>query len=164
MNEKKGIGRLFLFYSVMAFAPSILVMALSGWIISRVADDSFYKLTEFSLLGSDGMSYQSIAQIFLLSLIFGALLTIFMSEIFFKKVMLLWRYMIFIFLSSVTLCLFAIIFQWFRIDMREAYLTMALLFIVFFTIGIIPVIIRTKLNDKRYKKLLSEYKSKNIDD
>ena len=170
MDEKKKIGKL-LFENVAAtFGPSILTFSFVGWLIGQSFTDFLFDADlifctlGISVFGREGLAYYSIAQIFALSVILGTLSTIFVSDTVFKKVMLLWRYVIFIFLSLVVLCVFVIIFQWFPLEMWEAWVTMAILFVVLGTIGTTPMIIKTKLEDKRYEKLLSNYKSQNTDE
>ena len=160
MDENKSFARLFLEKTVATFVPTILVFSLTGWVLSLVSGDAFYQEIK-TVFGYDGLSYSSIAQLFALSVILGGMNTIFLSDIIFKKAMLLWRYIVFAFLSLVTLYLFALLFRWLPIDLWIAWVIMPICFMAFFLLSSAPFIIATKLKDRQYGRMLDNYKTKN---
>ena len=163
MDDKKNIWIIFYENTKATFLPSILTFSFLGWLLGQIFGEHIFEPFGVYILGGEGLAYKTIAQILALSIILGALLTIFVSDTFFTKIMLLWRCVIFIFFSLVTLCLFVIIFQWFPVDRWEAWMFMSLFFILFFMLGTLPMFIKTRLADRRYEKLLSEYKSNKKD-
>jgi len=160
MDENRSMGKLFIHNILATFVPSILVFSLVGWVLSQISGEAAFNDIQ-TIYGRDGLTYHSIAQIFALSVILGALNTVFLSEIFLKKIMLLWRYVMFIFISLVVLYIFAVVFKWLPTDLWIAWVMMPVCFVVFFLLSSAPFIIATRLKDRRYEKLFSEYKTKN---
>lgn len=157
MNEEKKVFSVFFQHTIVTFAYSIIAMTVTGWILanSRGMHDTL------SIFGSEGLTYQSIAQIFFLSAVLGFLVTLLTSDIILKHVMLLWRYTLLLFLSTVACGLFVAAFRWFPLDLWQAWVGFILFFVTFFVIGLCAMIAKTRIEDKRYEKLLSAYKSKN---
>jgi len=156
MNEEKNIFSVFFQHTIVTFAYSIIAMTVTGLILT-----GYRELHEvLSILGREGLAYQSVAQIFALSAVLGALITLLTSDIILKNVMLLWRCALLLFLALVTCGLFIVIFHWFPLDLWQAWIGFISFFVTFFMIGLGAMIVKTKLEDKRYEKLLSDYKAK----
>ena len=65
-----------------------------------------------------------------------------------------------LFLGIAVTVAFAIIFRWLPSDAWEAWMGFVSFFAVSFGIGLAAMIVKTKIEDSRYNKLLSDYKSK----
>ena len=157
MYEKKKVLRILCENIGVTFVFTILMASIAGWIFSNYAVDFEGPF----ILGKHGLAYHGIAQFFLFAIVMGVLLTVFTSDIYLKKVMLLWRCVIMLFIALAVLLLFVIIFRWIPFGIWKAWAGLVISFVVFFTAGVTPFIIKTKLDNRRYEKLLSEYKSRN---
>ncbi|MCL2353677.1 MAG: hypothetical protein FWC69_03510 [Defluviitaleaceae bacterium] len=160
MKEDKSILGLFLGHTITTFACTVIATTMIGWIFVNFSNSQI----DLSILGSEGLAYAHIAQILGLSTVLGALITLLTSDIVLKQTMLLWRCALLLFLSLVACGLFVIIFRWFPLDLWQAWLSFLLSFVVFFILGIGSMLLKTKLEDKKYKKLLSSYKERSADE
>ena len=142
------------------FAYSIIVLCVVGLAIGDVARD-IYGL--FSL-GSAGISYQSIVQFFVCAATIGVLRVLLLSDMLFKKAMLLWRVVLLLLLTLVFTGFYIVIFRWFPIDMWRAWVGFAVSFTLCSTLTVLAMILRIRLTDKKYDKLLSDYKAKHIEE
>ncbi|MCL2226009.1 MAG: hypothetical protein FWB97_00035 [Oscillospiraceae bacterium] len=156
MEEKKRIVNLIYQNTITSFALSILAISATGWMLG----DSQIEFGGIFRLGSAGLSFQSIAQIFALSLALGVLNTLLTSDLLFRKVMLLWRMVSLLFLGVVSCIIFAIVFRWFPLNMWEAWAAFLGFFVGGFGLGSLGMIAKTKIEDKRYNKALSNHKLK----
>jgi len=139
------------------FVLSIMAMTLAGLLIRVPANE----VEGLFRLGY-GLPFDGIIQVFIWSSIISALMTIFASDIWFSKIMLLWRMVILSILSVAVSIGFARVFNWIPIDNREAWIIFLGFFILGFGGGFATMIAKTKLDDKRYNKQLSDYKSKEV--
>ena len=161
MDDKKNIASL-LFQSItMIFTCTIVTSCIAGWIFWNLTPG--YQVFHINNIGNDGLSYPVIAQFFAFSIIIGVMSVLLTEDILFKKVMLLWRCVLLLFLTLVVCGLFVVIFRWFPLDSWEAWVGLITPLSVFFILGFTPMIIKTWLEDRRYHKLLSNYKSKQKD-
>jgi len=155
MGKKKEIAIMFSVTFLLTFSVAIITMSIVGWMLSDVSD-----AWEVSLLAAEGLSYESIAQLFLFALIFSVLSTLLLGDIFLQKILLLWRLVILYVLTAMLCAIFAFVFHWFPLDMASAWLSYLGLFTLGFGLGIFGLIIKTMRMDIKYKKLLSDYKTK----
>jgi len=155
MGKKKEIAIMFGVTFLLTFSVAIITMSIVGWLLSDVSD-----AWEVSLLAVEGLSYESIAQLFLFALIFSVLSTLLLGDIFLQKILLLWRLVILYVLTAMLCAIFALVFTWFPLDMASAWLSYLGLFTLGFGLGILGLIIKTMRVDIKYKKLLSDYKTK----
>lgn len=156
MNEKKPTGNGFLHNVITAFAYSMIAISVIGFLLG----DDVKELSSLFRLGSEGLSFPSILQIFIFSLILVCLRTLLLSDLIFKKMMLLWRCVLLLLLTLVLAGIFAALFRWFPVELWEAWVSFILSVVVCFVIGAGGMILKTKLEDKKYDKLLSDYKAK----
>jgi len=156
MDEKKSIFFQICRNTIDSFAMAIIAVSIFGWTRASEAIQGVGMLR----LGSEGLAFQSIAQLFAWALVLAIMITLLTSDIFFKKVMLLWRVIALLFLGIVTSAAFAFIFRWFPLDNFEAWAGFLIFFGVGFGGGLFAMVAKVKIEDKRYSKLLSEYKSK----
>lgn len=156
MNEQKHMGEGFFQNVIIIFAYSVIAISVVGWLVG----DSEKEIGGLYGLGSQGLLYKSIFQIFISSIVMGGIRTLLLSDLIFKKMMILWRSVLLLLLTLVSVGLLAVLFRWFPIGEWEAWAGYVISVIVCFIIGSSAMIIKTKLLDKRYDKLLSDYKEK----
>ena len=95
-------------------------------------------------------------------MVLGVFITIFTSGVVLKNLSLLVRCVILAVLSLLACVVFAIVFEWIPLHLWQAWLSFAGTFLGFFIISFGCMIIKTKLDDKKYNQLLSSYKTKNL--
>lgn len=156
MDKEKSAAHLICRNTAVIFALLIIVLTVTGWMLG----DSQLKYAGLFELGNAGLSFQGIVQIFALSIIIGSLNTLLTSDLVFKKSMLLWRMILMMFLGGVACFIFAVVFRWFPLDMREVWITFGVLFLVTFTVVSLGMVVKTKREDRLNNKAFSEYKSK----
>jgi len=154
VDEEKNIAKLFSQHLTTTFVPAILSITLAGMLlVDEVAEHEGL----FQLNG--GLTFEGIIQIFIWSCIISGLITVLTSDIWFGKIMLLWRVAVLMILAVAVSVGFATWFHWFPLGAWEAWATFLAFFIAGFGGGLITMIAKTKIEDRRFNKLLSEYKS-----
>ncbi|MCL1845154.1 MAG: hypothetical protein FWF77_04545 [Defluviitaleaceae bacterium] len=155
MDEKKSAFKLFYTHLSSTFISSVMSIVLAGMLLadSENVQGGLFRLGE-------GLAYEGVIQIFLWSCVISGLTVVLTSDIWFGKIMLLWRAAVLMFLAVAVSALFALVFRWFPIDMWEAWATFLAFFIIGFGGGLAVAVAKTKIEDRRFNKLLSEYKSK----
>jgi len=152
MDEKKNAVKLFLQQSSANFVLAVMAMTLAGLLMgSAGGEEGLFRLGE-------GLAFEGLIQIFLWSCIISGLMTVLTSDIWFRKIMLLWRVVALMLLAVAVSAGFVIVFRWFPIDAWEAWATFLGIFILCFGGGLVTMVAKTKIEDSRYNKLLSEYK------
>jgi len=140
----------------MAFTLAVIAISITGWILG----DSQIQYDGLLRLGRAGLSFQTLAQLFAWSVVISILSVLLTSDIFFKKVLLLWRMVLLTFLGIATCIAFAVVFRWFPLDIWEAWAGFLTFFVVGFGFSSFGMIMKTKLEDRRYNNALSDYKLK----
>ncbi len=127
--------------------------------------DSF--LTEFSVLpklielGNQGISTAVLSQFFISALGIAALVTVFTTDLIFKKMLYLWR-SIFMFAGiTIYMVFIIIIFGSFPVDSIEGWISFFITFALFFVLSISVMILKTSYESKKYEKILKEFKERN---
>jgi len=155
MDKKKTIAIMFCVTFLLTFSVAIIALSIAGWMLSNVSD-----VWEVSIITGEGLRYESIAQFFLFALIFSVMSTLLLGDILFKETLLLWRLVILYVLTALLCVVFALVFRWFPHDMAGAWFSYLGLFTLGFGLGIFGLIVKTMRVDLKYKKLLSDYKTK----
>ena len=155
MDEKKSAFKLFYLNLSSTFISSVMAIVLAGMLFvdSENVQGGLFRLGE-------GLAYEGVIQIFIWSCVISGLTVVLVSDIWFGKIMLLWRAALLMFLAVVVSVGFAIVFRWFPLDAWEAWTTFLVFFIIGFGGGLAVAVAKTKIEDRRFNKLLSEYKSK----
>ncbi|MDR1655192.1 MAG: hypothetical protein LBR96_04270 [Treponema sp.] len=159
MDEKKSGGSLIGVYASLVmtiFTFSIIFIAAAGIITGELAPEIPIAL---SLLGSDGegIPFRSVLQIGLLSIIISALYVLLLSDRFIKNWAFLWRMILFHASTISTISIFWLIFEW------GPWIKTILGLLIFYACCICAgslIIIKIRLDDKKYNKLLSSYKER----
>jgi len=156
MNNKNKEILDFAAQTLILFAFSILILIL----LASLFGESARQLSPLFQLGSKGLASSTIMQFLLSSAIITALKKFFFSERIFKRLMTLWRtvFMLFsIFISSV---IFIITFNWFPLDYAMGWAGFIICFGGSCIIISAFLIIKTKIESKRYNAMLDDYKRK----
>jgi hypothetical protein len=140
------------------FTLTILVILFVGILVSRYAPGASEISTLFSPVGA--ISYGAILQFAGLSCIITFFIVLFLSDRFFIKMRFLLRFFL-IFLSTLlSTAVFAIVFKWLPLDSLFPWIYFVLSFIICFLICSGAGILKFKLENKKYNKLLENYKAK----
>jgi len=156
MDEKKSASKIFIGHLSTTFIASVLAITFTGmWLVDTTREHGgLFRLSE-------GLAFEGILQIFVWSCIISGLVTALTSDIWFSKIMLLWRVVALMILAVAVSVGFAIMFRWLPLDASwEAWATFLVFFIAGFGGGLVAMIAKTKIEDRRFNKLLSEYKAK----
>ena len=165
MEEKQSFLKEYFATVAFTFTGTALGVSLSGWAVGRIFPDEWNNdLSQSFLMMDGGLSFATIAQLFAMSLLIAVWAVVFYSDRFLKKTMLLWRYAITVLLCIATLSVFALVFGWFPAGVWQAWAAMVAAFLLSFTLSVIPMIVKTKKEDKRLEQQLLEYKSKRARD
>ena len=156
MKEGKSLIVEFVKQVFNTFAAAIIAISMVGWFMGDAEKGSGGLFD----LGSSGLSYCSMLQILIFSISIGVLRILLLSDLILKKMMLLWKTMLMFFLSFVSATVCSVLFHWFPIESRHAWIGFIISITVCFVIGVLAMIIKIKLEDRKYQKLLSAYKEK----
>ena len=141
------------------FTLIILSISLSGTFMS-VYYPEIQRLSAIFALGREGLPYTAIIQSVGFALIMAFISRIIFSGYFTNKMPFLWRYFLFFLATLFTTSVFSIIFKWFPINILGAWLIFIPVFFIFFTIAIVFSFLLLKIEDKKYNKLLENYKNR----
>ena len=154
MEEQKSTLKEFLQLATAAFTGAVLIMSVVGWLAGGVTEETSAMFDLVDL----GLSYLTIFQIFIFAIVNGGISLI--VAMIFKNRMLLWQLIVTMFVCLVVSGIFAVGFRWIPLDSWEAWLWFVASFVGVFVIIAAAMIVRTTLTDRRYEKLLSNYKTK----
>jgi len=156
MDKKHNILFDFFAQALILFAISILILIF----LATFFGDGAKELSPLFRLGSEGLASSTILQFLLSSVIITALKEFFFSERIFKELMTLWRTVLMLFSIFISSIIFIILFKWFPLDYAWGWAG----FLICFGGSCITIsaflIIKTKIESKRYEVLLDDYKRK----
>ena len=141
------------------FTMSVLAIVFAGLLLARYAPETYDISTLFALKGM-GLPYSSIVQIAGLSFILAVFCVLITSGRFLVKTRFLLRIFLFLLVTFCTTSIFAIVFKWFPADNALAWISYALSSIICFAVASGITILRFKLEDKKYNKLLKNFKAR----
>ncbi|SEW04480.1 hypothetical protein [[Clostridium] fimetarium] len=139
---------------LIIFSTGILFLTIIGGFIGDSAKQSS---TMFSL-GSEGLSFSVILQFLAVAIMIAALKEFIYSEKFLKNMMALWRTVIFLFSIIVIIIGFIIAFGWFPVESAEGWIGFFVSFGVCFIISTLSMVIRTRLESRKYEESFEKYK------
>ena len=154
MDDKKNIIKEFLRLVTTTFTCAVLATSLLGWLTENVVQEM---ITIFNI-GQAGLSHQTIFQLILLSSI-NSSLALLIGRVF-KNKMLLWQLIITMFVCLAATSILFVGFRWLPLASWASWLVFFASFIGLFVIISAILIIKIKIADKQYEKLLSDYKAK----
>ena len=141
------------------FTLLILCFSFMRKLVSVIFPDIQNLSSMFALEGA-GLPYPTILQAFTFALIMAFISRLLFSGIIDIKLQYIYKHIIFLFTTLITTIIFSILFNWFPVNNIQAWL----LFIPFFFMACIIAIglsfLLLKLEDKKYNKLLENYKNK----
>ena len=137
-----------------SFAAIIIMVSIVGFIVGDAAKD----VSDLFSMGSAGLSYLSLLQFLAFSLVSSVIRMILYSDYFAKRIMLLWRIAIMLLLYVIMAIGWSILFNWFPIYDLLSWVRFLISIAVSFSILIAAMFIKLKIEDKKYSKLLLNYK------
>jgi hypothetical protein len=160
MEQKNKKSNYFITQVLILFAVNILMLI----VFLCIFGDRAKNLSSIYQLGSQGLAVSTMLQFLLSSVVIISLQHLFFSEKISKKMTALWRTILFLFSILAFMVLFIIIFDWFPLNNLYAWLGFLTCFVGGFVIGTSTMIIKTKLDNRRYNALLSLYKDQHKGD
>jgi len=144
------------------FTMTILAMVFAGLLISRYVPEAQDISTLFALKGA-GLPYSGILQIAGLAFILAVFCVLITSDRFLVKMRFLLRFFLFLLAVFFTTSIFALIFKWFPVDNALAWISYILSSIICFAVSSIITLLKFKLQDKKYNRLLQNFKDRRKD-
>ncbi len=140
------------------FSVTVILISITGFIFGdNIEESASYTITMFKL-GNRGLAFSTIFQFLASSAIISLLKLLLLSDKIIKNMMLLWRTVLLVFLVIITVSGFIIFFKWFPINSYIAWLCFLLSFGICFGMGTLTLLIKNKLESKRYEESLANYK------
>ena len=157
-NETPFIVELSRYFTTI-FTMSVLAMVLAGLLVARYTPETHDISTLFALKGT-GLPYSAILQLAGLSVILAVFCVLITSDRFLVKMRFLLRFLLFLLATFFTTSIFAIIFKWFPVDNASAWINFALSSIICFAIASGITLINFRLQNKKYNRLLTNFKER----
>ncbi len=163
MNQERRFS-FFEFFQQIFIIFGVQVM-FTLFVICIFPVDEF--LPEFSALpilielGSQGISTSALLQFIISSLGIAALVTVFTTDVVFKKMLLLWRSVIMFTGIIMYMSFLIIVFDWFPMDSLGGWISFFITFMLFFILSISVMMLKTHYENKKYAKILKEFKERN---
>ena len=110
--------------------------------------------------GIETMSIHRLLQLFIIAIIGGAMQLVAFSDIFISKMSDIKRLTIFIIPFVIITMIFAILFNWFDVNMIKSWIIFFSIFLGCFAISIILFEIEHRIKGEKYTSKLIEYKNK----
>lgn len=159
MVKKDNRGYGFITQTMVLFAISILMMLL----LAALFGDGAKEISPLYQMGSKGLASTTILEFLLSSAIITALKELFFSEKIFKNLMTLWRTVLMLFSVLIVSIIFIIVFKWFPLNFGLAWAGFLICFGGSCAAVSIFLIIKTRIDSKRYEELLDDYKKQHED-
>lgn len=157
----KYIKRLYdyLTQTLILFAYSVIIMMMLAAIFGDLARD----ISPLYKMGSKGLASSTMLEFLLSSAVIIALKEIFFSEQILKGLMTLWRTVLMLFSVLLVSIIFIASFKWFPLDFVQGWVGFLLCFGGSCLAISAFLIIKTKLEGKRFQELLNDYKKQHED-
>lgn len=139
---------------LILFAVDVMILM----IITSLTGDDAKQISSMFRLGSHGLAISTLLQFLFNSLLVISLKSFIFSGRFFKNLLTLWRTVLLLFSILAVTVVFIILFHWFPLDNLFAWIGFLICFGGCFIISSSFLIIKTRLENKRYNELLSNYK------
>ncbi len=154
MEHKQNSFFQFISWTFILFAADILMMM----IIAALFGEEAKNMSTMFQFGSKGLASTTMLQFLLSACVSVLLKDFFFNENILKNMMALWR-TIFMLLSILFIhIVFILLFGWFHYDNMLAWVSFFICFGGSFLICTFVMILKTKLESKRYDELLNFYK------
>ena len=159
-NENPSIITFLLKQFAVIFTLSILSMSLSTILFSSLTAEAKMQSAIFVLEGQ-GLPFNIIFQAAGFSIVMAFFVTFLFWNNQFAKLTLLVKYILFLFITLVVTIIFAVFFNWFPVNNYTAWLFFLVGFITCTVTAIGFSYLYARKTDKKYNKLLEEYKKRN---
>ncbi len=141
---------------LIIFSVTLLFITFNG----IFAGESAREYSTMFSLGSKGIAFDTVLQVLLSSIIVSLINNIFFSEKLFKNMMTLWKSVLMIVTIIIVTVIFVICFEWFPINLIEAWVGFFVSFGGFFLVSTVIMVTKTKREAKKYDELLESYKKR----
>jgi len=141
------------------FTSTVLTISVAGMIFARF-DPSLRETSSLFALTPIGITYNTILQIFLGSVILAAAVAFLFSERYLYKMKFLLRTVIFLLMVLILFSLFSIIFKWFSVNEPIAWFRFFVSIFICFSVSTGLTLVKQRLEGKKYNKLLESYKAR----
>jgi len=160
-NERNKVGFLtgLLREFATIFTLLILCFSLVGNFVSIFIPD-IQNLSSIFILKGTGLPYTAVFQALGYAIIMAFVSRFLFSNIMEIKISFLKRHIIFLFITLIITTIFSILFNWFPVNNIQAWFLFIPFFLISCLIAIGLSILLMKLEDKKYNKLLENYKNK----
>jgi hypothetical protein len=142
------------------FAITIITFSLVGKIIAN-SKTEILVFSTINTLDGTGLPYSTVIQLIGFSLIMAAVSGFLFSAYSKTKMLFKWRTFLFLLAAFFTTLIFSFVFKWFPVNDIRSWFLFIPAFFVAYAIAIGVSLLLMRLEDKKYNKLLEEYKSKN---
>jgi len=146
--------------TLILFAISILTLIL----LAALFGDSAKEISPLYQMGSEGLASSTILEFLLSSAVIAVLKELYFSELIYKKLMTLWRTVLMLFSIIIASIIFIIVFEWFPPDYVMGWVGFFTCFGGSCLVISIFLIIKTKIESRRYEALLDDYKKQHKHD
>jgi hypothetical protein len=140
------------------FTMAILAMTLAGVLIANYSHDT-QEVAALFVIGR-GLSYNVIFQLAGFALISAVFSTLLISERITKRINFIYRRLFLLLATLLTISVFSIVFKWFPVNNIQIWIIFILLFIAGFAVGLALTLLKLKLEKKKYRILLANYKAR----
>ncbi len=154
MEEKGNFIFRFLNQVMITFSMDVLILIF----LTALIGDEAKSMSTIYQLGSKGLASATIVQFLLSSVTIVSMRNLFLSEKLFTKLNTLRRTLLMLLAILLTHILYIILFGWFPLDNYFAWISFLVLFTGGFALGLLIMLLKIKLDNRQYDKLLSQYK------
>lgn len=160
MDNKNKKNFNFISQVLILFAVTVLLLT----IIASLFGEEAKSISDMYQFGSKGLAISTLLQFFLCSVMIISFKSLFFSEKIIRSMMMLWRTVLLLLSIFISMIIFIVVFHWFPIGNPYALIGFFVCFGGGFILCASFMIIKTKLDNKRYSKLLSLYKNQHGDE
>jgi hypothetical protein len=154
MEHKNNDILSFLTQALVLFAIDILILILFSALFGEGARNA----STIYQFGSKGLASSTLLQFFLSAATISLLQRTFFSEKIFKQLRVILRTTYMLICILLTHIAYILLFQWFYYDDYHAWISFITCFVGGFVLGLLFMLIKTKLENRQYDELLNNYK------
>lgn len=154
MEHKNNAILSFLTQTLVLYAIDILLLILFASLFGEGARNA----STMYQLGSKGLATSTLLQFFLSAVTISLLQRIFFSEKIFKQLRVILRTTYMLICILLTHIAYILLFQWFYYNDYHAWISFLTCFVGGFVLGLLFMLMKTKLENHQYDELLTNYK------
>lgn len=140
----------------MIFGIQVLVLVTVSLLL--VEEGDAYGMIK---LGNQGIANSTLLQFFLCAICMSSITSFFMTDLVLKRLRFLWRTIWMLSTVTLTIIIFIILFDWFPLNSTSGWMGFVVGYLICLGGSTLVMIIKTRLESKKYEKILSEYKKRN---